>query len=81
MRIVALTLGCLLLLSGAAIVVLADQEREATLEQTRQSVVVLEQSLERARELNVSSAERLTTLRSAIAEQRAQLADSDGFLK
>lgn len=81
MRIFALGLGGLLLLSGAVVVVLADQEREAALAQAVQHVEVLEQRLERAREENLSRAEVLTALRSAIVEQERQLADIEGFLK
>jgi len=81
MRIFALALGGLLLASGAVLVVLADQERVAAIEHARQNVVVAERALERAREENLSHAEVLTTLRSAIAEQEAQLADTEGFLK
>ncbi|MGL3151631.1 hypothetical protein ACSS7Z_14870 [Microbacterium sp. A82] len=81
MRILALALGALLLVGGGALVVLADQEREAALEQMHQNVAVLDANLERARNENLQRAEQLTALRSAIAEQRAQLADTDGFLE
>lgn len=81
MRILALALGALLLVGGGALVVLADQEREATLEQMQQNVAVLDANLERARTENLQRAEQLTSLRSAIAEQRAQLADTDEFLE
>ena len=81
MRILALALGALLLVGGGALVVLADQEREATLEQMQQNVAVLDANLERARTENLQRAEQLTALRSAIAEQRAQLADTDEFLE
>ncbi|MGM7669172.1 hypothetical protein [Microbacterium sp. A93] len=81
MRIFTLGLGGLLLLSGVVLVVLADQEREVALEQATRNVVVLEQSLERARAMNLTHAETLTTLRSAIADEQAQLADTEGFLE
>lgn len=61
--------------------VLADQEREASIEHARQNVADLEQSLDDARRLNLSLAEALTTLRSAIAAQEDLLADTEGFLE
>lgn len=81
MRIFALGLGALLLLGGGALVVLADQEREASIENARQNVADLEESLDDARKTNLSLAEALTTLRSAIAAQEDLLADTEGFLE
>lgn len=81
MRIFALGLGGLLLLGGGALVVLADQERQAAVEQADHAVTVLEQRLELEREANLADAETLTALRSAIAEQEAQLASAEGFLE
>lgn len=61
--------------------VLADQERETSIEHARQNVADLERSLDDAREANLALAEALTTLRSAIADQEALLADTEGFLE
>lgn len=61
--------------------VLADQEREASIENARQNVADLEESLDDARKTNLSLAEALTTLRSAIAAQEDLLADTEGFLE
>lgn len=81
MRIFALGLGSLLLLGGGALVVLADQERQAAVEQADHAITVLDQRLELEREANLADAETLTALRSAIAEQQAQLASTEGFLE
>lgn len=81
MRILALGLGSLLLLGGGTLVVLADQERQAAIDQANQTVSVLEQQLDSHLAENLTDAETLTSLRSAIAEQEAQLADAEGFLE
>lgn len=81
MRIFALGLGGLLLLGGGVLVVLADQDRQAAVEITRQNIVELEHRVEGARAVNLSVAEALTSLRSAIAEQEKQLAETKGFLE
>lgn len=61
--------------------VLADQEREASIEHARQNVAELERSLDDARDANLSLADALTTLRSAIAAQEELLVDTEGFLE
>ena len=81
MRILALGLGALLLLGGGTLVVLADLERHAAVQHARESVDELEQRLADARLDKHSLAESLTALRSAIAEQDALLADTDGFFE
>lgn len=81
MRIVAVVLGGLLVIGGATLVVVADQQREAAVVQARQGVSDLEQRLEQARADNLSLAEQLTTLRSSVAEQENLLDDTDGFIE
>jgi type II secretory pathway component PulJ len=81
MRIVALVLGGLLLIGGSALVVVADQQRQAAVEQARQAIADLEQRREQALDDNLALAGALTGLRSTIAEQEEQLGDRDGFLE
>lgn len=81
LRIFALGLGALLLLSGGVLVVLADQERQAAVAQAQQNVDDLERSLADSRRSNLLLAEALSTLRSAIADQEDLLADTAGFLE
>ncbi|MBT2484656.1 MULTISPECIES: hypothetical protein [unclassified Microbacterium] len=81
MRGLAVVVGSLLLVGGAALVVVADQERTAAVAEVRTQIEQLEQKLEGSRGENLELAEQLTALRSQIAEQGAKLADTTGFLK
>lgn len=81
MRWVAFVLGGLLVLGGGALIVIADQERTAAVVQARKAVESAEQRLESARSENLMLAERLTALRSAIADQDDRLAQTEGFLE
>lgn len=81
MRIVALALGGLLLLGGGALVVLADQQRQSAVQEAELHIHQLEQALEDEQAANFSRASVLAELRSAIAEQEKQLADTEGFLQ
>jgi septal ring factor EnvC (AmiA/AmiB activator) len=81
MRGVAVALGALLLIGGAVVVVVADQERVASLNQVRAAVEQVEGRLNAAKEVNYGLAEQLTMLRSRIAEQDQQLTDTTGFLQ
>lgn len=81
MRGLAVVVGSLLLVGGAALVVVADQERAAVVAEVRTQIERLEQKLEGSRGENLELAEQLTALRSQIAEQDAELAETTGFLK
>lgn len=80
MRGLAVGVGALLLMGGAVLVVVADQERQSALETVRAQVVLTEQRLETARAENLELATALTALRSQIAEQDAAIADGAGLL-
>lgn len=80
MRGLAVAVGSLLLVGGAVLVVVADQERVAALEAVKAQVVRTEQLFTDARAQNLRLAEQLTALRSQIAEQDAALSDATGFL-
>lgn len=80
MRGVAVVTGGLLLIGGAVLVVVADQQRIDALEEARAAVVDVRETLDTARAANYALAEDLTALRSLIAQQDAQLADATGFL-
>ncbi|HWS50837.1 MAG TPA: hypothetical protein VN241_07490 [Microbacterium sp.] len=81
MRGTALVVGGLLLVGGAGLVVIADQQREAAFEQTRVQAELAARRLSEARDTNYRLAETLTALRSQIAEQDARLNDESGFLE
>lgn len=81
MRGLAVAVGSLLLVGGAVLVVIADQERAAALDEVKAQVVKTQQLFDDARAQNLRLAEQLTALRSQIAEQDATLADSTGFLQ
>lgn len=81
MRGAAVVVGGLLVVGGAVLVVVADQQRVDALDDARAAVVEVRERLDAAREANLVLAERLTDLRSQIAEQDAQLADDTGFLR
>ncbi|MFK0402139.1 hypothetical protein ACIQTT_07395 [Microbacterium sp. NPDC090225] len=81
MRGVAVVVGGLLLIGGATIVVLADQQRASEVAQLHERV---EQTTERVDEIGVDNldlAAQLTALRSQIAEQDAALTDTTGFMQ
>ncbi|MCK2035670.1 hypothetical protein KZC51_05925 [Microbacterium sp. SSW1-49] len=80
MRGLAVAVGGLLLVGGAVLVVVADQERVAALDAVKAQVVTTERLFADTRAQNLRLAEQLTALRSQIAEQDAALADSTGFL-
>ncbi|WP_144876798.1 hypothetical protein [Microbacterium sp. 1.5R] len=80
MRRLAVIVGGLLLVGGAVIIVVADQQRVDALAEVQAAVVHAEDDLETARSANYALAEQLTALRTQIAAQDAQLADSTGFL-
>lgn len=81
MRGVAVVVGGLLVIGGAVLVVVADQQRVDALDDARAAVVETREQLEAAREANLVLAEKLTGLRSHISEQDAQLGDDAGFLR
>lgn len=81
MRGLAVAVGSLLLVGGAVLVVIADQERAAALDEVKAQVVKTQQLFDDARAQNLRLAEQLTGLRSQIAEQDATLSDSTGFLQ
>lgn len=80
MRGVAVVTGGLLLIGGAVLLVVADQQRVDALHDAQAAVVDARQTLDASRSANYELAERLTALRSQIAEQDASLTDSTGFL-
>ncbi|GAB3601645.1 hypothetical protein [Microbacterium tumbae] len=81
MRVFAFVLGGLLLIAGASAVVIADQEREAAVEQARADLLEQQQRLAGAIEDNRVLAGTLSALRETIAEQGERLADTEGFLQ
>jgi len=81
MRNLAVAVGCLLLLGGIALVAIADQERLTAIAAVKAEIVRVERALDESRGENLELAERLTALRSQIAEQDAKLADTTGFLQ
>ncbi|WP_136051312.1 hypothetical protein [Microbacterium sp. K36] len=80
MRSLAVVVGGILLLGGAALLVVADQERAAGVAAVKAEIARIEQVLAESQAENLELAERLTALRSHIAEQDAELNDTTGFL-
>lgn len=80
MRGLAVVAGSLLLIGGTVLVVVADQQRVDALAEARAAVEQAEEQLDATRDANYLLAEQLTALRTAIAEQETQLADTTGFL-
>ena len=80
MRNLAVVVGGILLLGGAALLVMADQERAADVVAVQAEIARIEDVLEESQTENLALAERLTELRSRIAEQDADLSDTTGFL-
>lgn len=81
MRAVAVVTGGLLLLGGTVLIAVADQQRLEALAEARAAVVQAEDRLEMTREVNLRLAEKLTALRTTIAEQDVLLSDTSGFLR
>ncbi|MGN7966766.1 hypothetical protein ACTJKK_11870 [Microbacterium sp. 22179] len=81
MRGVAVVVGGLLLIGGATIVVLADQQRAAEVAQLQERVEQTTERLDDIGDDNLGLAARLTALRSQIAEQDAELTDTTGFMQ
>ena len=81
MRGVAVFFGGLLVIGGAVLVAVADQQRVDALDDARAAVIEARDDLDAAREVNLVLAERLTDLRSRISEQDARLSDDTGFLQ
>jgi septal ring factor EnvC (AmiA/AmiB activator) len=81
MRNLAVAVGCLLLLGGITLVAIADQERQESIAAVKAEIVRVERALDESRGENRELAERLTTLRSQLAEQDAEIADTTGFLQ
>lgn len=80
MRGVAIVIGGLLLIGGATVVVLADQQRAAEVAALRAQIERVDERLDSSAEANLRLAESLTALRATIAEQDAALGDTTGFL-
>ncbi|MDQ0726533.1 hypothetical protein [Microbacterium sp. W4I20] len=81
MRRLAVIAGSLLLVGGLALVVVADQERASAVAAVRAQIAQVQEQLDATQGANLELAEKLTALRSQIAEQDAKLADTTGFLK
>jgi septal ring factor EnvC (AmiA/AmiB activator) len=81
MRIVAVIVGSVLLLSGGALVVIADQQRVAALEAAKAAGEKTRQELAELDDANADLEETLAALRAQIAEQEKQLADMTGLLQ
>jgi septal ring factor EnvC (AmiA/AmiB activator) len=81
MRSLAVAVGCLLLLGGVALVAIADQERLESIAAVKAEIVRVERALDESRGENRELAEKLTALRSQLAEQDAEIADTTGFLQ
>lgn len=80
MRVLSFSIGVLLIIAGASAVIIADQQREQAVVSARLALEDAEERLASAQELNLTLAESLTALRSTIAEQERDLADTEGFL-
>ncbi|MEV7798980.1 hypothetical protein AB0O14_07810 [Microbacterium foliorum] len=80
MRAVAVVAGGLLLLGGTVLIAVADQQRVEALDEAKAAVVEAEERLDVARDANLRLAEKLTALRTAIAEQETLLSDTSGLL-
>lgn len=81
MRRLAIAVGCLLLFGGVALVGIADQQRAAAVAAVKAEIVRVERALDESNGENLELAARLTALRSEIAEQDQQIADTTGFLQ
>lgn len=81
MRGWAVAIGGLLLVGGAALVVVADQQRAAEVAEIEQRVEVVSARLDQIADDNMDLARQLTRLRSQIALQDAAIADETGFLR
>ncbi|MGH3690072.1 MAG: hypothetical protein ACRDT7_07955 [Microbacterium sp.] len=81
MRNLAVAVGCLLLLGGITLVAIADQERLTAVAAVKAEIVRVERALDESRGENLELAEKLTALRSQLAEQDAEIADTTGFLQ
>lgn len=81
MRNLAVAVGCLLLLGGITLVAIADQERLESIAAVKAEIVRVERALDESRGENLELAEKLTALRSQLAEQDRQIADTTGFLQ
>lgn len=81
MRNLAVAVGCLLFLGGLALVAIADQERLAAITAVKAEIAQVERALDESNGENTELAEKLTALRSQIAEQDAEIADTTGFLQ
>jgi septal ring factor EnvC (AmiA/AmiB activator) len=81
MRVLSFVFGGLLLVVGVSAVLIADRQRQEAVEQARSELERAEERLAEAQTANLELAEILTSLRSAIAEQEDELADTEGFLK
>lgn len=80
MRNLAVAVGCLLLVGGISLVVIADQERLESIAAVKAEIVRIERALDESRGENLELAEKLTALRSQLADQDADVADTTGFL-
>lgn len=80
MRNLAVAVGCLLLVGGISLVVIADQERLESIAAVKAEIVRIERALDESRGENLELAEKLTALRSQLADQDADIADMTGFL-
>ncbi|NYF29250.1 MULTISPECIES: hypothetical protein [unclassified Microbacterium] len=80
MRGLAVAVGCLLLVGGITVVAIADQERLESIAAVKAEIVRIEHALKMTRDDNRELAAQLTALRSQLAEQDAQIADTTGFL-
>ena len=80
MRGVAVVAGGLLLLGGTVLIAVADQQRVEALDQAKAAVVEAEERLDVARDANLRLAEKLTALRTVIADQETLLSDTTGLL-
>lgn len=81
MRNLAVAVGCLLLLGGITLVAIADQERLTAVAAVKAEIVRVERALDESRGENLELAEKLTALRSKLAEQDTEIADTTGFLQ
>jgi len=81
MRVIAVIVGGLLLMSGGALIAVADQQRVAALEAAKAAVAQTRQDLEDLEDSNDELADTLAALQTQISEQEKQLADETGLLK
>lgn len=80
MRRVAVFSGGLLLIVAVVLIALADAQRVDSVQQIRTAIAQKQTELDGVRDANYKMATKVTAMRSQVAQQDAELADSTGLL-